>query len=254
MLAWLGVVGNAVDFIGQTLIGKRLDLPLDQKHRAAAAFLSLYNCMCDLTICTQKVIQVMTPSGNTHKPVIFSKAIIELAPEIEKVSAEFVKAADRLTPVLTICDPTLAQLFLCVFEFKRGYTSLFSALCHYAYFKIDFKAARHLEKIRYNYPNELLRNIDVGEYYSKLLRPELNEGSGESSRYRLDRFGYTVNRFKEMLKSNTLNEEIGPMDVELITAFGLHLESHLMTVRKAQESLRRFIAQTFSIEDLLYRA
>lgn len=45
VLAWAGFIGKLLQFCVEKLVGKKLELALDQKRRSAAAFLRMYKSL-----------------------------------------------------------------------------------------------------------------------------------------------------------------------------------------------------------------
>src|SRR5437899_12917891 len=54
VIGWLGFIGKLMQFCVEKIVGKRIDLRLDEKKRAATSFIRLYNSLQDLeSICAQ---------------------------------------------------------------------------------------------------------------------------------------------------------------------------------------------------------
>lgn len=117
MIGWIGFIGKVVEFVATKLIGKRIDLALDDKKRACKAFLNLYDSVIHLEQVTRVINSDLELIITGKKDRIYSFWLERMSPQIDSASTEFLNGIHELWQAIEVLDPNLVLLFSSI---KRG--------------------------------------------------------------------------------------------------------------------------------------
>lgn len=237
MLMWSGLFAKVVEFIANKLIGKKIDLAMDKKSRAAKAFLQLHNSFVEVDKTLGKVIDVFTEGCKNKKHIVLSKKFMELVPEIDSCSKDFLIALSRTMYSIEIIDPNLAIMLAGIRSRKLGYL-LLRSFYNASQLNVDFERLHPFKKISYTALDESLSGLNIDEYYSRI-------SDRESARK-------VHEELRDVIEHGILKGEIKPKDFKKICFFSKELRRHREKLGEARELLRMFISTAFSIEDLLF--
>jgi len=108
MMTWGAFLGGMVKFLVEKLLGKKIELALNDRRRAARAFLRLHQLIGELV---ELSIQIEAGLGNPERDWPRSKGawLFEIDQRASRLSNEFFALSDELMKVLEIYDPTLAN-------------------------------------------------------------------------------------------------------------------------------------------------
>src|SRR5688500_14602897 len=107
MLTGLGLVGKLVEFLATKLIGRKIDLSLDDRRRACRAFTELYHCVDRLEEITSIFLnELELLQGGSAYDII--NEYHNQSHSIESVSRRFLEIKAELGWALEVFDPTLA--------------------------------------------------------------------------------------------------------------------------------------------------
>jgi len=228
---------KAIEFIVTKLISKKIDLAMDKKSRAAHAFWDLYNSLIEADKLLAKVINVFTEACENQKHIVFSKKLVELAPEIDSCSKTFFTALHNTISAVHIFDPNLAILLAGIQNMKGGYLSLLPLVESFE-LDVDFQRLHPFKKINYITLGENVAKLDLDVYYAKISD--------------LDSAIKTHTELVTVIKQWVIEGEIKPKDFVKICNFSKELMGYKKKLGEARETLRVFISKSFSIEDLLF--
>lgn len=270
MLTWLGFFGKLIDFTVTKLLGKKIDLSLDEKKRAAKAFLRFHDSVLELEIILGKFIAFVESIIAGRNSRIYGSKLETAIEGLERASSEFIKNMESLGQVLYFYDDQLATLFAHVYIGKAGMVrNLYAYLSSSSYLEavrkgivsdsLDYESERSrifgdlppakfsvihqqgLSAISYTIPDDDL--IDFLSGKKVIENEEL-----------LRDFDCVQNWGMSLIKDKISEDYIDPENKEKLIELHPILKSHMETLSDAREKLREFIKDHFSLEDLLYVA
>lgn len=244
MITWTGFVGEMIKFVVTKLVGKRLDMSLDRKSWAARSFLNFYDAVADLEDILHEVIGSLEVACDRRKPVIFSKNLIRLAPDIDKTSKEFLRTLNATMYAVEIFDPKLALLLCDIHYLKWRHLTALSEVFQNAQFSILFTGLHPFKKLSFTSPTEQALAIDFEEYYRTMPEVQRNKFRNADS-------PDAHKKLVKFLVRNAVAKEIGPQDFEQALSLCKELQLHRAKLCEAHEALRAFIAGAFTLEDVL---
>jgi hypothetical protein len=109
MVGWTGVIGKIINFVLEKIAGKKLDLLLDDRRRAARQLYQLYLALSDLEVLCQELIVELREMTKVSDPEVSAEWLRDISIAIDETSERFLEATQGLTGVLSIFDPVLAQ-------------------------------------------------------------------------------------------------------------------------------------------------
>ncbi len=242
MIAWAGVVAKLAEYIATKLIGKKIDMTLDKKSRAAKAFLTFHNAFIELDDVLSKTIDLLDNACNRRKPVIFSKELLRLVPKIQEVSKSFLSSLSSTTAAIQIIDPRLSELLKIVASFKGTYFSPLAKLLLTNKFEVEFTGLHPFKTLSFTKPDSSVLEIDYETYYAMTA----------DVTHLLIPASWAQEQLVKAMQQGISQYEIGPRDYDKARALCIELKEHRQRIAVAREALREFISKTFSIEDLLF--
>lgn len=248
MVTWLGFIGKMIEFMATKLMGKRIDLSLDQKRKAGRTFVRLHHILLELEEATKDLIQ------NIDKPMIDGLAreawLFNLDSDVSRLSNEFLNLTDKLHEVLNIFDPNLS---LALSELRYYKFALLVAASHS--FKRTSDDEDSVAMIEYQYPDDKMLDISFEEHYRWILS---NPDYFKKTYYDDSELEWPQNVLlgsagaydlieEDSVKRGTIEEQ--REDIERLRRI---LKLHAEVISQANKRLREFIAVNFSIADVLY--
>ena len=110
LLTWVGFIGRLIELLVVKVAGKKIDLTLDRKKKAAQVFVSLYDAVLFLETVTGQFLRNIQPVVDGRKFRIYSFWIKDLSSEIEDASVRFLSGLNAVLPVIEFYDPNLTAL------------------------------------------------------------------------------------------------------------------------------------------------
>ncbi len=245
MITWAGLAGKLIEFLATKLLGKKLDVALDERKRACRAFLRLHDALYDLEHLTLRVVGILDRVAVAGKPRLYSAWFRGLQDEIKASTSTFIDAAAEVSQVLEVLDPALLLAFGSVHASKGGLIAAASKVFsgQVAQFDVECQASSdRLRRISYTVPPKSLMTLDLEELYKSMADKPLPRGM----------LGGSSDTLARRLPQKNPVERLTPIDVSGIQGLSALLSNHLVLVGRAREKLRELIATKFSIEDLLY--
>lgn len=242
MLIWQGVIGKMIGFMASKLAGKRLDLALDEKKKAAKAFVKLYFAMQQLEEITARLIEDLEEIQNGKEFYIRGGTLLSISQMIDANTWVFLDGVEDLGEVIDLYDPVLSAELVQLSTYKASFLMHASET-----FKVEEDPTSHHVLITYSKPADKFLTIDFDETYEWLKAREhlydvrdvfewpqnfvvrycIEEGDLETSVVRLDD-AHAVMKFYGMLKQ------------------------HSAALSTGKERLRSLIISQFKPEDILY--
>jgi hypothetical protein len=117
MLTGLGLIGKLIEFLATKLIGRRIDLSLDDRRRACRAFTELYYCVDRLEEITSIFLNELDLLQADSAYNIINEYHNQ-SDAIESVSRRFLEIKAEVGWALEVFDPTLAAALVQLYQFK----------------------------------------------------------------------------------------------------------------------------------------
>lgn len=157
MLMGAGLLSKFVELVATKLIGKRLDLALDEKRQACYSFVELYFVLQGFASITRGFVAQLEDAPYGPETVI--NLMCKSGQSIQALTTRFFELHEDLWLSLNVIDPTLAEIFDRVHSFKG---SIFFAIAESI--TIPEEEPRN-QSILYRRPAEPLLAIDMDAYY-----------------------------------------------------------------------------------------
>lgn len=246
MITWIGFAGKLIEFIAMKLLGKQLDLALDDKKRACRAFLDLHDALFDVEQVASKFLSMLQRIGVDKRPRLYSAWVRGFQEEVESCTARFVGAANQVSRVLEVLDPAVLLMFGQVHVSKMGMVAAASKVFSggAAQFEVQWQSGevRKLAGISYTSPPLSLMALDLEALYHSLGDMKLPRGMFEPG----------IDMLARSLPEENAPEVLAPNDLAGMAKLAMDLQQHIQVVRAARDRVRQFISAKFSVEDLLY--
>ena len=245
MFPWSALIGKLIELLLSKVVGKHVDLALDERKRAAKAFLRFYEAVVQVEILAQAFLTHAQPFLAGEQPRLYQAVFTTLSTDADHESTEFLASLRQLHPVLDLYDSDLATLLLGIGVIKgRLITSSFADAMQFGF----NSTTKSVFALRYTAPSKRLISIDLAATLETALSTAKTlaaEGLPRSIGWRRDL----------LLEVVTSNSEAGVIEAndrnELKRLYEL-VEVSLPMLAMAKDGLRKFIQDRFSFEDLLY--
>jgi len=186
-----------------------------------------------------------------------------LSEAADKASSEFLATAKELVGALQVFDPTLALMLgqlrygkFVILSLSSGFDQLTSR------FEWKTDGTGRLESMAYSTPSDDLENIDLEGVYQKMqrwgTRPfverdwDFAQVEGGEPAIKHVALEWPKDSLLNLLEGKIVSHVLLPTDVEQIKILYKLAERHLSLLTQTRETLRIFIRENFSIDDLLY--
>ena len=160
MIMGAGLLSKFVELVASKLIGKRLDMALDDKRRACYSFVELLSIMKGFYAVTTSFVEEL--EENDAESWVTINLIVIHRRTIGSLTSRFFELSDNLCLTLEVLDPALAELFQQVHTFKG---SLFYSLADSI--TIPEEEPRN-QSVIYRRPSERVLAIDLEQFYQSL--------------------------------------------------------------------------------------
>lgn len=248
MITGADFIGKLIEFLATKLLGKRLDLALDDKKRACRAFINLYESISKLELITGTIISRLELIVQNKKDRIYSRWLEELAPQVDSTSVDLLRSIDDLGPVVSLFDPDLAALFSRLVQGKKGIFFYVPSVSSVRSFRFEIKwkesspaRSKSLEAIKYTKLSKEVTLDDLEGAYAGIKRL-----AG------IPKIEWPRDVLSALIQDKLIEDYLNPTDKTKIKELYDALKTHLEVLIQAREKLGEFIKSRFSIEDLLY--
>lgn len=241
MLTGQGLIGKLIEVVATKLVGRKIELSLDDRRRVCRAFTELYFCverLEEITTLFLTEIDLATLDGNAF---VIASEFYNQSHSIESVSQRFFEIGSELEWAIELYDPALAETVDQLYRFKYSFLFFISNSV-----EIREKDGVRNKAISYKEPSTRILRIDMDSYYDWV----------QQNRYKkIDR--ETVEWPVRMLRFSEFEEEFPDVvfdieDIEAAKHFLEVLKAHAVVLSEAREKLRKFLIANFKIEEILY--
>src|ERR1700720_4870779 len=160
MVGWIEFIGRILSFTIEKIAGKKVDLTLDDRRKAARKFLYLYYAISDLEILSKEVAIELRAMIQEKDPTVSRDWLSDIAAAIDETSQRFLEATQGLMEILRIFDPVLADTVSTLEAHK------FSFLLIAARGFEPVRDKNEITEIEYTQPNDQLSSLDLMENYN----------------------------------------------------------------------------------------
>src|SRR5215831_16474585 len=120
MLVWVGFIGNLVQQTLLEFIENFINIELDERKRAAKAFLEFHEALAKLETVANDFIREVHPVIVGEKPRLYRAPFDAIARDADAASGAFVDSFRKLHRLIGIYDSKLALLLSGISQFKHG--------------------------------------------------------------------------------------------------------------------------------------
>lgn len=244
MLSWSSFAGKLVQTIIEKLVGKSVESSLDKKSRAAKAFYHLYESI-DLLIPTMNSLikvfeECVTPK---YRPIVFSMRIQQVMPNVNESTETFLNSFNEVAFALAIYDPDTTALLMDISRFKfYHYSRTLNRIKDVSKIEINARAKRSLESIKYSHTKDEAATRIIEKLRSLTEQSNLPMKERKSA----------VTELMREFELSIVNVNMTSLDFKKLELIHQHLDKHLSVLEQTKSSLQKYIANSFSIEDLLF--
>lgn len=242
MLIWQGVIGKMIGFMATKLAGKRIDLALDEKKKAARAFVKLYFAMEQLEEITSRLIEHLEEIQKGKEIHIRGGALFYISRMIDANTWVFLDSVEDLGRVIDLYDPVLSAELVQLSTYKASFLMHASET-----FKVEEGPTDHDVIVTYSRPADKFLTIDFEETYEWLkARDHLYDVR--------DVFEWPQNFVvRYCIEEGDLETAVVRLDdTHAVMTFYEILKQHSAVLSAGKERLRSLIIGQFKPEDILY--
>ena len=121
MIVWQGLIGKMVGFLATKLLEQKIDLLLDDRRKAAKAFVRLYNAITELEQITSFLIKELNEIKKGNSKFISRRSLSFISKAIDVQSWAFLDSVRDLGSVVEMYDPVLAAELVQLSDYKASF-------------------------------------------------------------------------------------------------------------------------------------
>lgn len=232
------MIAKVCSFTFERLAGKKIDLTLDQRRRAARQLLSLYHALGDLELLTKELIVELQDIAEARDPTVSGEWLRDVSIAVDETSQRFLEATLGLSNTIEIFDPVLA-LAVGALEAHK-----FSFLLIAAQGFERVVENGEITGINYTWPGGRANELDLDKTYQWY-----------ADRYPID-YSRPVEWPEDVLLSfvnedDYEQERLNLKNPESVDRLAALLRGHLGALSNARERMAAFLRDRFSFEDVL---
>jgi len=248
MMMWIGFIGKLVDLVLTKIIGKQVDLKLDDRKRAARAFLSLHDALTTLGAIAHEFLAYVQPVVEGRQPRLYRAKLRDLATRADTASRSFVEALHRLHRIIGIYDPQLAMFLRGIAHWKDVMilggmpTTSFTT-------KMKFELVPNPESvfaIQYSAPTKELMDTNLEDTYAATSR--IADRLGRESALIEE---WPNDALLSLVEGGSIEGWIPDNGIAQIRELHQMVSQYAPLFSAAREQLEGFIRKSFAIDDLL---
>jgi hypothetical protein len=231
VITWVGFIGKLFEFALERIVGRKIDLGMDEKKQAARAFVRLYESMEVLEKSAGEFLVAIQPIVDGKKVRIYKAWMSRLPRDINQGSAEFLSVIQEVRRVVRFYDVDLA-VFLSDILVNKVRISAFDSMK----FQIDWDEEHHLRGLSYTIPSESLMRAE--------LQPFFPQKYGEIGMWPENNL---VALFERQVNEGTVAVD----DVPKIIWLHQKASEQLPLLTQARKHLGEFIKTNFTLTELI---
>lgn len=242
MLTGQGLIGKFVDLLATKLIGKKIDLALDDRKRACRAFVELYYCVERLEDISDHFLEELKDIRESGNGWMVVNSLALHGSSISSLSQRFLDIGAELDRVVELYDPDLARAIGQLYGFKYSFLLFIADSIH-----IEEKEGQRNRLLKYREPSPKVLSIDMESYY-QWVKETGDKKITDSERLEWPANMLAWSAFKEGFEEVVI--EVA--DVEAVGKFRKVLVDHGAVLTSAREKLRKLIIENFNLDEVLF--
>jgi len=246
MLTWAGFLGRLLEFVLAKIGDQPCELDPDDRKLAAVAFLRLHDALAKVEALVRWCLRESMPFRTGEKQRLYRTAYASMAFSASSAYTELTKAVQLLHPVLAKYDPRLGWLLMGKGR-PRGRLITSSFLSPMRFDLVPAETA--VFAIGYTVPSEDLLRDDLCQRYETALKKAC-EASPDKVPWAM--LYWERDFLLEIVEGALVNGVIEAHRLDQVQELALSLETQVAILTAACETLREFIRQRFSLEDLFH--
>jgi len=227
-----------ISFVVEKLAGKKIELLLDERRKAARQFLRLYHALADLEVLTKELIVELHAMIKEDNPEVSREWLSNVTIAVDETSQRFLEASLGLRDVLEVFDPILAAT---VSELEAHKFS-FLIIASHGFEPLHPENDNH--GVKYTYGGARLQEIDLNEQY-RWYEANYPMASTKS----LEWPGWVIHGFVE--EGDIKEDRLVLREPESMQRLAALLEQHVTVLSDARAGLANLLRDRFNLEDLL---
>lgn len=244
MISWIGVLGKMVGFMATKLAGKKVDLLIDDRRKAARSFMKLYQSMVNLLDISNHLINELAPIKENERGLIQRYHLYFVSRAIDANSWIFLDSVRGLGAAIEMYDPVLAAELVQLSDYKASFLLTASK---------SFRVIEDLDGLEPEFivltsPAKRFFEMDLETFYEHLStrKGQLYDPSKKLEWPENFLMGFCIDDGDTRTQVITLNDRPGILQM-LAT-----LEEHTAVLASGTEHLREFITKHYKPEEIVY--
>jgi hypothetical protein len=235
VVGWIEYIGRLINFAVEKISGKKIDLSMDERRRAARKFLALYQAVSDLELLCRELVIELRAMSEEQDPTVSCHWLYDASCAIDETSQRFLEATHGLLETLKIFDPILANTVSGLEAHKFS----FLMIAVHGFERVgDGK-----EVVHYTQPSDRANSLDLPANYKWYAESDLGSSPIEWP----EEVALSFINDDEDTKTDRLNLR-DPASMKRLADL---IEQHPRSLSEARESLAKFLRDNFKFEDLL---
>jgi hypothetical protein len=234
MVGWIEYIGRLLNFAVEKISGKKIDLSMDERRRAARKFLALYHAVSDLEVLCRELVIELRALSQEQDPSVPRDWLREATCAIDETSQRFLEATHGLIETLGIFDPVLASTVSGLEATKFS----FLMIAVRGFERVDTDN----DVVEYTQPSEQANSLDLTANYIWHAENDGNSGPIEWPQ------GVALS-FIDI--DDTKIDRLNLREPASLVRLADMIERHLQSLTAARESLAKFLRDNFKFEDVL---
>jgi hypothetical protein len=242
MITGQGLIGKLVYFLATKLLGRQIDISLDDRKRACRAFTELYFCIEYLEELSDRILASLNEAIKTNDILYLISELHMVRKAIDSLSWRFLELGFELNWALEIFDPVLAHAVNQLYRFKFSFLHFISDSI-----EIKDKGGKSNNIIKYMKASKRILSIDMESYYAWIQESKDKKISDP------DKLDWPIRMLEYSVFSEDFVEtEIEVEDEKALTALHNIIKEHNSNLTDAREKLREFLIKNFKVEEILF--
>ena len=237
MVGWTSIIGKTISFVLEKIAGKKPNLCLDDRRKAARQLYGLYFAICDLEVLCKELIVELREMTESADPSVSAEWLSNISIAVDETSERFLEATQGLIDVLTIFDPVLAQAVSGLEAHK--FSSLLIAANGF-----EPQLENGAQAVKYTSPGPREDELDLAKTYQWYADHTPLDHSAPIEWPNDVLMNFVDESDLKVARLNLSEPESMSRLAELI-------EKHIESLTAARVKLAGFLSQNFKIEDLL---
>ncbi|HMJ54624.1 MAG TPA: hypothetical protein VK540_21230 [Polyangiaceae bacterium] len=238
MVGWFGLVSKLLDFTLDKLVGKKLELAMDDKRKAARVFLGMYHALRDLEVLSMEILSEIEVMIREDDPSVSAEWLRNVSLALEGRSELFLDSSYGIRDVLSVIDPALANA---VAELEAGKSSFLIMASHGI--EPEFEE-NMVTAVKYTYPKAGVDDFDLEAHYKWYAEhyPLSNSSPVNWPSWALHGF---------IQRDEVCEDRLVLRDPHSMQRFAALVQHQLRSLSATRDALGAFISERFTLEDLL---